>query len=291
MYAIMKRFSVRTIAQACAITCLSVSFSACQTGPKEMTTASGMSYLFVESNEGRKAALQDVVRFRATVTDSKDSVVFQTPANQEPALYQLNGNPDTPRLEEGMMLCAAGDSIIFKIPTAEVYGPATPPNLANEKELKVALRMVSVQTMEEFEADRQMKLKEKQDAEMVTVENFIANSGQSYQKTESGMYYLITEEGKGANPIDGSNVTVHYRGTLLDGTPFDASYDRGEPFNFELGRGMVIRGWDEGIKLLKKGGKATLIIPSNLAYGDQQRGPVIQPFSTLKFEVELVDFK
>lgn len=84
---------------------------------------------------------------------------------------------------------------------------------------------------------------------------------------------------------------MHYKGTLLDGTPFDSSYDRGEPIEFVLGQGMVIPGWEEGIAMMNEGGKAKLIIPSKLAYGPNQRGNVIKPYSTLVFEVELIEVK
>ena len=84
------------------------------------------------------------------------------------------------------------------------------------------------------------------------------------------------------------NVSVHYSGYLLDGTKFDSSHDRGEPITFPIGQGRVIKGWDEGISLLKVGGKAKLIIPPDLGYGDRAIGP-IPPGSILIFDVELVD--
>jgi peptidylprolyl isomerase len=83
-------------------------------------------------------------------------------------------------------------------------------------------------------------------------------------------------------------VKVHYTGKLLDGTKFDSSVDRGEPFGFTLGKGQVIKGWDEGIGLMNVGGKATLIIPSSIAYGDRDMG-TIPPYSTLVFDVELLE--
>ena len=108
------------------------------------------------------------------------------------------------------------------------------------------------------------------------------------KQTKSGIHYVMEKEGEGdAHPTVNSQVTVHYRGTLLDGTVFDSSYDRGEPISFKLSQ--VIPGWQEAIPLLKKGGKATFVIPSGMAYGARKAGK-IPPNSVLAFEVELIDF-
>lgn len=106
------------------------------------------------------------------------------------------------------------------------------------------------------------------------------------QKTPSGMIYNETFAGIGAQPTSASTVTVHYHGTLTDGTVFDSSVNRGEPISFPLGQ--VIRGWQEGIPLMRVGGKATLVIPSDLAYGDQGSPPAIPAAATLMFDVELI---
>jgi FKBP-type peptidyl-prolyl cis-trans isomerase len=97
--------------------------------------------------------------------------------------------------------------------------------------------------------------------------------------------------GKGAEAKAGDTVSVHYVGTLHDGTEFDSSRKRGQPFVFTLGKGQVIRGWDQGVAGMKVGGKRKLVIPPALAYGDHGMGKVIPPNSTLQFEVELVDIK
>jgi peptidylprolyl isomerase len=106
--------------------------------------------------------------------------------------------------------------------------------------------------------------------------------------TDSGLQYVDLVEGAGAVPATGETVVVHYTGTLEDGTQFDSSRDRNRPFQFKLGAGQVIKGWDEGIASMKVGGRRKLVIPSKLAYGERGAGGVIPPNATLIFDVELL---
>ena len=107
--------------------------------------------------------------------------------------------------------------------------------------------------------------------------------------TASGLQYTLTKEGTGKQPTADSQVSVHYKGQLLDGKVFDSSYDRGQPVEFPLNQ--VIPGWTEGLQLIKEGGKATLYIPAKLAYGEQGVPGTIPPNSTLIFDVELLQVK
>ena len=107
--------------------------------------------------------------------------------------------------------------------------------------------------------------------------------------TASGLAHKVVQAGTGSqHPSATSNVTVHYTGWLMDGAKFDSSLDRGEPFEFVIGGGQVIRGWDQGVESMKVGGKRELIIPPSLAYGNRGVGNIIPPGATLKFEVELI---
>ncbi len=105
--------------------------------------------------------------------------------------------------------------------------------------------------------------------------------------TESGLHYVDEVVGTGDSPKKGQTVTVHYTGTLTDGTKFDSSRDRGQPFEFKIGVGQVIKGWDEGVGTMKVGGRRQLTIPPDLGYGARGIGP-IPPNSTLLFDVELL---
>jgi peptidylprolyl isomerase len=114
---------------------------------------------------------------------------------------------------------------------------------------------------------------------------------ENMETTPSGLQYVDTKEGTGASPKAGQTAVVHYTGWLVDGKKFDSSKDRGQPFSFAVGRGQVIKGWDEGVATMKVGGTRKLVIPPDLAYGARGAGGVIPPNATLTFEVELLEVR
>lgn len=152
---------------------------------------------------------------------------------------------------------------------------------------EISMTMQAYQTKKMDEQRKAME--ELAEANKKAGEEFMAENAKkdNVTTTESGLQYEEVVAGTGAQPTAEDTVKVHYRGTLIDGTEFDSSYSRNEPVSFPLNG--VIPGWTEGLQLMKEGGKAKLVIPSDLAYGPGGMGNAIGPNSTLVFEVELLE--
>jgi FKBP-type peptidyl-prolyl cis-trans isomerase FklB len=147
------------------------------------------------------------------------------------------------------------------------------------------------ETMTNFEKDMETRQKAAGDKNTQDGEKFLAENKkkEGVKTTASGLQYKSMKEGSGPQPKESDTVTVNYRGTLIDGTEFDSSYKRNEPATFPLN--AVIKGWTEGLQLMKTGSKYQFFIPAKLAYGDRGAGSDIGPNSTLIFEVELLSSK
>jgi peptidylprolyl isomerase len=126
-------------------------------------------------------------------------------------------------------------------------------------------------------------------ANLIAMDN--AEQAENQVTTASGLKYVEIAEGKGESPAKGQTVSVHYTGTLENGKKFDSSRDRNQAFEFQIGEGQVIKGWDEGLSTMKVGGRRKLIIPADLGYGARGAGGVIPPNATLVFDVELLGVK
>ncbi|WAC01974.1 peptidylprolyl isomerase [Lacinutrix neustonica] len=155
------------------------------------------------------------------------------------------------------------------------------------REGEAAKKFNAIEAFRAFEGAREKRMAEEKAAKAAELDKYAAG----FEQTESGLRYQIIQKGDGVKAEKGKTVSVHYKGTLTDGTVFDSSYKRNAPIDFPLGMGQVIAGWDEGVALLKVGDKARFVIPSELGYGSRGAGGVIPADATLIFDVELVDVK
>ena len=193
-----------------------------------------------------------------------------------------------------------GDSVFFQLSVDDFLGfipGAEYPDSIGSELMSFYAGIQNIMSREEFENKQReqfekMKMNEDQQLsiDLELIDNYLKEKNIDAVKTESGLRYVIEKTGQGENAAPGDNVSVHYTGMLLDGEKFDSSLDRGDPLNFTLGQGMVIRGWDEGITYFNKNSKGTIYIPSSLGYGASGAGGVIPPNAVLVFEIELIDY-
>lgn len=234
----------------------------------------------------------DIVLFHAYVYNG-DSLIFSTrmqgdeeQAFQVPTVEDPN-QPLSP-IQEALSKMGAGDSASVAINIDTL--PRKPQGFENASEILYNLAVKDVMTEEAYKVKKEEDRKVALDTVLQKLVNDYKPGAPTgpLQSTDSGLEYLTLEEGTGAQPQAGQQVKVQYRGVLLNGQTFDSSFSHGEPISFALGQRQVIPGWDEGIALMKKGGKALLVIPPNLGYGPRGNPPVIPPNAYLVFYVELV---
>lgn len=294
-------------------------FWACDSAEK-METEDGVDYLLVKSGDGENLVEGDYVIFSLKLTNSKDSVLLNSeeigelPIQVNDSILSIRGP-----LFSVLKSMKIGDSITTKLSAREVFtqgfGQPTVPEMEETERITVFAKALQKFDTAGFMSWQQEKRAEaiaemQKEAEVQSVkedeliQKFLADNSIEAEKTESGLYYEIIEEGTGEKPNAGEMVSVNYTGKLLNGSVFDSSYEevareegtyneRREygPIEIPIGEGNVIKGWDEGIMLLKEGTKARLYIPSTLAYGPRANGDKIPANSTLIFDVELVEVK
>jgi FKBP-type peptidyl-prolyl cis-trans isomerase FkpA len=263
---------------------------------KTKVTENGLKYqIFEHDDAARKAKLGDIMSFNLVLKNGADSVLRDTYKDKTPVKLVLQAPPFKGSFEEGLALLAAGDSATFFINADTLFAKMMqplPPMIKKGSEITFTVKVLSVLTSEEFQKQQtETGVKQKAVDEKV-IQDYLAknNLTAKAQHTASGLYYVDEVVGTGETPTQGDNVKVHYTGKLLDGKVFDSSKNTGKPIDFQVGVGMVIPGWEEGIMMMKKGGKRTLIIPSGLAYGVDGSPGAIPGNSVLLFDVELLDF-
>lgn len=294
-------------------------FVACNT-TETKTTADGVEYKLLKAGEGDTLVEGEYGLYELKFLSKTDSVLLDSeelgemPLQRNDSILKKRG-----KLFSVLKELSEGDSIKCVINAAEVYSVGfrrpTPPSLEATEPITIYAKLNDIrdeegiqQWSQEQRAKMMEKMKKEAEEQKATddklISEYLEENNIEAQKTESGLYYVITEEGNGTQPEAGDSVQVKYTGMRLDGTVFDTSYEEVakehdvynpqreyKALEFPIGKGGVIPGWDEGIALLSVGGKGKLFIPSGLAYGPRARGEKIPANSILIFEVELQGIK
>lgn len=273
----------------------------------------GGSLTILTRNTGDKIKIADVVTFNVIQKTDKDSLLGSSYAVGHPAKLQVQkpedvtSDPVLPYIMEALPYATLHDSLLVKVPADTLikgHEDQRPPFFPKGSFLNLYIKIENVQTLNDAIAERNAEMAKAKAAETVAADKYIADNKLILKTTPSGLKYKITKIGLKPRPLKGDTVFVNYTGRLLNGKVFDSSVasvakaaglDQPgrpyEPLKLPLGDGHVIAGWEEALLLLNEGGKATFIIPSALAYGEQgspDGGVTIPPFSTLIFDLELV---
>ncbi len=257
---------------------------------------------YVVDNNADKPEIGDFLTLDLVYRNSKDSILFnskdmaggfriplQEPGYSGDFFYAVSKM----HLNDSIAFVMSADSFFL----TTVGTPNLPEFVKPGDFLYFETRLAKIQKKADFENEQQGLMEKQQEIkdemkqkELDELNEYIKNNNIGLKATESGLYFIEINKGKGKSVENGSKVKVHYTGVFLDGQKFDSSYDRDQAIEFEIGNESIIPGWNEGIKMMNEGGKAVIIVPSELAYGEEGRGD-IAPFTTLVFEVELLEVK
>jgi len=258
-------------------------------------TSSGL--YFIESVAGKGIKIDSTtwvtVHFKVFLIDGKQ--LFSSYDRGDPITFEYGKRFDTPGVEEAIGMMKKGGKATVIVPSKLAFGETgrggiVPPfaSMIYEVEiLNVQTKAEHDKTVAEEKKKADEKLAKSKNEETASRNKYLKEKGITVKPSPTGIYYVEKTKGTGAKAMAGKVVKVNYTGTLLNGTVFDSSKDK-KPYEFTLGQGQVIKGWDEAIQLMNVGGKATVVIPSSMAYGDRDYGP-IPAYSTLVFDLELMD--
>ncbi len=278
------------------------------------TTVKGVRYQIIDAHPGDRIKLNDVITFNLTIKTERDSVLMSSYMRGKPFTAQVQPSQTVDDLMDIFPQLTLKDSVRIMIPTDSLFKnrqEQRPPFIAKNASVVYLLKIEKIQSLEQAIAEKksaEAKMGEANEklkaAELVRISKYVANLQPAVKTTASGLHYQILTPSAKPKPLPGDTLLVNYIGKTLDGKVFDTNskeeaqkagvFQEGrpyEPFQFVVKAGQVIPGWDEGFLLLNQGSKARLIIPSKLAYGPNQSGPDIAPYSPLVFEVELLSIK
>lgn len=258
------------------------------------TTEKGLKYRAIKANpKNRKAKVGEIINFNISIANGRDSVLLKSTNSQ----VNWQGKETDRDLRttpiEILTLANEKDSleVWVSLDTLRKYEGQLNPLVDVGSHLKYYLKINSIRSNQELQAEKAKKEKALKMQEIKEIQTYLKKNKLTAKAFPSGLHIVTLSKGNGAKPQKEQTIVAHYTGKLLSGTKFDSSLDRNRPFEFVIGMGRVIKGWDEGFAELNVGTKAILLIPSSMGYGERGAGRDIPPNSILIFEVELLDIK
>jgi peptidylprolyl isomerase len=261
-------------------------------------TASGIYYLETKKGTGKSAVKDGYVSVHYTVNLLGGEKLFSTIERGEPVDFKFGSQFENEGFQEAVGMMREGGKANAIIPSSRAFGAqgagsVVPPFSTLYYDIEL-VKIISNEEWERKQADKEAKKQadnaQKAQEETSLLQKYLKDNNITPTITlPSGLIYVEKQAGTGPKPITGKKVKVHYTGKLLDGTQFDSSIEKGQPYEFAIGTKAVIEGWDQGIALMNEGAKGILIVPSKLAYKDRGAGDIIPPYATLVFDVELVE--
>ena len=279
--------------------------ASCGKNSEYEATETGLLYKhYVKSETPKNAKIGDFINLDLVYYTQKDSLLFDSRMTGQPMSIKISEPEYKGDIMEGLTMLSVGDSASFLVDAEAFFTNnvkiEVPKFIEKGSKLRFEVKVNNLQSAEDIQKEQEAIHKKSLDAEMAQLENYLKENNIVQAPTPSGIYYVETKKGTGKKAEKDKMVKVNYTGRLINGTVFDTSVEEEAkkanifnpqrpytPLDFQLGAGMVIKGWDEGISYMNEGGKATLIIPSSLAYGPNGAGDIIPPNSILVFDVEL----
>ena len=270
----------------------------------DMKHVNGIDYKIIHDAPGKNAQIGDVVEMNIKVMADTMTIADSRKEAGKPVPMQVQAPSFRGDYKAVFPMLSAGDSALVEvscdtlIKALQKQQAQLPPFIKRGKKITFIISIASVKSMDEFKKDMEAKKAGLVQQDDKTLQDYFAQHNIKAQKTASGLYYTIDKEGTGDQIVKGRSVTMNYTGKLLNGTIFDSNTEpvpgrpasaNNKPFTITAGSMQVIPGMDEGILLMKKGTKATLYIPSGLAYGAQSPAPAIPANSILMFNVDVTD--
>ena len=278
-----------------SLTCILFCFVACKYDKDGFAkTDKGLRYKIINSNQRmNKPELGDILVLDIIYKNSQDEVIFSSNDIDRKYLRKLTeAKHPGGSLEDALAMMHTGDSMIFKINAANFYKfseefESIPSHVLPEDDYIFYIKLKEILKQDNFNDHLVSKYHDSEETEMKLLEAYLEKASIQNEPSASGLYYIERKNGIGEKIKTGDLVEIYYTGKFIDGQIFDTNYGK-KPLQFRVGFASVIRGLDEGIKNMKKGGEALLIIPSKLAYGAGGAGE-IKAYSTLIFEIEVVN--